>query len=115
MTMNPNTTKPSQTITLDGPDTPVSAPAPAKEVFTVKGDRHPAVNLVYPEAAFMHAGKGGRLVDVTKPPFNAKGDGKTDDTMFNCGPSRKRYAARTRLELKSGLRKGAQWNSSQDR
>ena len=54
--------------------------APAAAPFTPKGDRHPAVNLVYPEAAFMHAGKGGRLVDVTKPPFNAKGDGKTDDT-----------------------------------
>ncbi len=55
-----------------------AGPAPA--TFTAKGDRHPAVNLVYPESAFMHAGKGGRLVDVTKPPFNAKGDGKTDDT-----------------------------------
>ncbi len=61
-------------------NTPVFAPALAKAVFTVKGDRHPAVNLVYPEASFMHAGKGGRLIDVTKPPFNAKGDGKTDDT-----------------------------------
>jgi|SanBayMetagenome_1026888.scaffolds.fasta_scaffold00571_4 hypothetical protein len=57
-----------------------AAPAPAAAPFTAKGDRHPAVNLVYPEAAFMHAGKGGRLVDITKPPFNAKGDGKTDDT-----------------------------------
>ena len=57
-----------------------AGPAPAATPFTAKGDRHPAVNLVYPEAAFLHAGKGGRLVDVTKPPFNAKGDGKTDDT-----------------------------------
>jgi hypothetical protein len=57
-----------------------AGPAPADAPFTAKGDRHPAVNLVYPEAAFLHAGKGGRLVDVTKPPFNAKGDGKTDDT-----------------------------------
>jgi hypothetical protein len=57
-----------------------AGPAPATTPFTPKGDRHPAVNLVYPESAFMHAGKGGRLVDVTKPPFNAKGDGKTDDT-----------------------------------
>ncbi len=37
-TMNPNITPPSQTNTLDGLDT--------------------AVNLVYPEAAFMHAGTG---------------------------------------------------------
>jgi hypothetical protein len=44
------------------------------------GDRHPAVNCVYPEGAFLHAGKGGRLIDVTKPPFRAKADGKTDDT-----------------------------------
>jgi hypothetical protein len=79
-TMNPNPTTPSQTNALDGPDTPVSAPAPAKEAFTAKGDRHPAVNLVYPEAAFLHAGRGGRLIDVTKPPFYAKGDGQTDDT-----------------------------------
>ena len=79
--MSQETTTPSQTISLDGLDTPVSTPAPANEVFTAKGDRHPAVNLVYPEAAFMHAGKGGRLIDVTKPPFNAKGDGKTDDTQ----------------------------------
>ena len=43
------------------------------------GDRHPAVNCVYPENAFLHAGKGGRLIDVTKLPF-AAGDGKTDDT-----------------------------------
>jgi len=79
MTTNPTTS--SQTIALDGPDAPVSAPAPAKEVFTAQGDRHPPVNLVYPAAAFMHAGKGGRLIDVTQPPFNAKGDGKTDNTQ----------------------------------
>jgi len=36
-----------------------SGPAPAAP-FTAKGDRHPAVNLVYPESAFLHAGKGGR-------------------------------------------------------
>jgi hypothetical protein len=45
-----------------------------------RGDRQPAVNCVYPEAAFWHAGRGGRLIDVTKPPFSAKGDGTTDDT-----------------------------------
>ena len=37
-------------------------------------------NCIYPEDAFLHTGKGGRILDVTKPPFNAKGDGKTDDT-----------------------------------
>ena len=48
--------------------------------FDDAGDRHPEIRLSFPESGFFHAGKGGRLIDVTKPPFNAKGDGKTDDT-----------------------------------
>jgi hypothetical protein len=36
------------------------------------GDRHPSINQVYPPEAFYHAGRGGRILDVTKPPFNAK-------------------------------------------
>ena len=35
---------------------------------------------VYPESAFLHAGRGGHLIDVTKAPFFAKGDGSHDDT-----------------------------------
>ncbi len=47
-----------------------AAPAP--------GDRGSAVNVVYPPDAFYH--NGGRVIDVTKPPCNARGDGATDDT-----------------------------------
>ncbi len=35
-------------------------------------------HAVYPKSTFFH--NGGRLIDVTQPPFNAKGDGKADDT-----------------------------------
>jgi len=44
------------------------------------GDRHPKLNCVYPPDVFLHAGKGGRVIDVAKDPFNAKGDSVTDDT-----------------------------------
>lgn len=43
---------------------------------------------VYPERVFLHAGRGGTLIDVTRPPFCAKGDGRSDDTAALCAAMR---------------------------
>jgi len=44
------------------------------------GDRQPQVTVAWPRAVYFHAGLGGRVIDVTQPPFNAQGDGRTDAT-----------------------------------
>ena len=60
----------AQPSTLENPGVPA-----------MLGDRDLAIIQVYPPEAFYHNGKGGRVLDVTQPPFHAKGDGTTDDTQ----------------------------------
>jgi hypothetical protein len=59
----------------------LSVASPAAEEAAVKaGDTHPPIDCRYPPRVFLHEGQGGHALDVTKPPFNARGDGRTDDT-----------------------------------
>ncbi len=70
----------------------------AAEPVTPPGDRNLPINQIYPPEAFYHNGKGGRVLDVTKPPFNAKGDGKTDDTKALCDAMRFLVANREQIK-----------------
>ncbi|MBL7187960.1 MAG: hypothetical protein ISS70_16680 [Phycisphaerae bacterium] len=45
------------------------------------GDRGRDLNMIYPPDAFLE--KGGPIVDVTKPPHNAKGSGDPADADHN--------------------------------
>ena len=52
------------------------------------GDRALPVNVVFPENAFYHRDVNCCILNVKEPPFNAKGDGVTDDTKALCDAMR---------------------------
>jgi hypothetical protein len=45
------------------------------------GDRGHDLNMIYPSGAFLE--NGGPIIDVTKPPYNAKGSGDPADADHN--------------------------------
>ncbi len=58
-----------------------AAPAPKLRKVSVPeaGDRHIRMHIVYPKAMLRE--NGGPVINLRSPPYNAVGDGKTDDTQ----------------------------------
>ncbi|MEI8246635.1 MAG: glycosyl hydrolase family 28-related protein [Lentisphaerota bacterium] len=69
------------------------------------GDRALPVKAVFPENAFYHRDASCCILNVMAPPFNAKGDGVTDDTQALCAAMR---FIRDNLEIITGKNGGRQ-------
>jgi hypothetical protein len=54
---------------------------PGNPAFGSYGDRGHNINMIYPADAFFE--NGGPIIDITKPPYNAKGSGKPADADHN--------------------------------
>lgn len=54
---------------------------------TAAGDQAPDLNCIYPVDAFYHNNRNGRILDITKAPFGARGDGvsvNSDLSFIGC-------------------------------
>jgi len=51
------------------------------DVPQITGDRGNQINAVYPAAAFTE--QGGPVIDISRPPYNAKGSGDPADADHN--------------------------------
>ena len=65
-------------LLIDRPQGQAPVPEVRKVHVPEAGDRHIRMNIVYPKGAFKE--NGGPIINLKNPPFNAVGDGRTDDT-----------------------------------